>query len=135
MWDIKHLNKRGKEIVLQSGFATKEEAEIFLSQEYKMDETAFVVETIQNKDVNIDFKLSEQIGKWLWVYSPKKQEMFPYGIIQKCTAMFLKIQTKENVTDIEQMVDMRVSKIEEWIATDKGTIKEEGYFVTMKEYV
>jgi len=80
-------------------------------------------------------QLEDQIGNWLWIFSEKKKELFPYGQIVKCKQTTILLKTKEEATELNEMVELRKTKIENWLESEKAILKEEGYFVVIKEYV
>jgi hypothetical protein len=133
VWEIRSYNDKGKEIVLQTGLASKNEAELFLGQKYKDVEDVFVAEKIVKEELHID--ITQRMGEWVWLWSPKKQEMFPYGILRKHSSMFIKIQTKEDATELVEMAEMRISTVQKWLQSGQGELRNEGHFVTTKEYV
>ncbi|PLS18867.1 hypothetical protein CVD28_00255 [Bacillus sp. M6-12] len=133
MWEIKSYNENGKEVVLQSGLSSKQEAELIFRQKYKDQDDVFIKEKITKESTIVD--LTDKIGQWIWVYSPKKQEMFPYGILRKHSSMFAKIQTREDATELVHMADIRIATIQKWVDSEKAEFRNEGHFVTIKEYV
>lgn len=133
MWEIKTYNKNGKEVSLQKGFTTKDDAESFVLKEYKDRENVFIVEKKGKSDTIVD--LSDKIGQWIWMYSPKKKEMFPYGVLRKSSSMFAKIQTNEGDTEPVKMVELRNATIQRWLETGKSELRTDGHFVIIKDYV
>lgn len=130
MWDIRTFAKKGSERILKSGFDTRREAEGYQSKHYP-DTKTFIGET----GASMLEDLSENVGKWLWIYSPIKQEMFPYGIIVSCGKYFTKIQTNELAKANNYFPELQTKTIQKWLLTGKGEIREEGEYVNIKDFV
>lgn len=87
------------------------------------------------KEGNGKFNVEETIDKWIWLYSPKKKELFPYGIIKGVSDIFVTIKTKE-IQEEEDYGFFRIEKIKDLSNSNKAEFKTDGIFVqNLKEYV
>lgn len=132
MWDIRTFTKKGSERILKSGFETREEAENYQSTNLT-DKKTFIGKT----GTSMMEDLSQNIGRWLWIYSPIKREMFPYGIIVSCGTYFTKVQTNElaKAKANKYMPELQTKTVQKWLLTGKGEIREQGEYVNIKEFV
>lgn len=130
MWDIRTFSKKGSERILKSGFDTREEAETYQSTHYSGKKT-FIGKT----GTSMMEDLSENIGRWLWLYSPIQKEMFPYGIIVNCGQYFTKVQTNELAKANNYLPELQTKTIQKWLLTGKAEIREEGEYVNIKDFV
>lgn len=134
MWQIKCIDNKTKHTrILKGNFITEESANDYLAENYKDKEDVWVEEKGSKEVKALD--MSNKKGSWLWLYSKKKEEFFPYGLIVDYSSQFVKLQTKENVLDYFDLTDMRIERIKEMLQDGKGKFLEEGSFVNLKEYV
>jgi len=134
LWQIKGIDKITKnEKVFKSWFKDKEKSDNYLNTHYKNVESIWVEEKDRKPSENMN--LEENINNWIWLYSIKKNEFFPYGVLKGFGKVFVKIQTKEENLNINEFVDIRIERIKNMIDTEQLLFKDEGYFVNLKKYM
>lgn len=134
MWQVKKIDPKTKrEKVVKKGLDTKQLAEKYISENMEDIPDVWVEEKMDKKNSTID--ISDKKGLWIWIYSTKKNEFFPYGIVVDFTNQFAKIQTKEEVTDYFNLADMRIERIKNMFEAKTLRFEIEGYFVTIKDYL
>lgn len=132
MWIIRTSPEDGNERILKSGFTTQAQAEEYGTINYP-EETITVIES-QKLEMDMNY-FPKNNGKWLWMYSTFKNEMFPYGIVVSCEKYFTIIQTNEVAKRHSYMPEFQTKTIQEWLKEGKGELREEGNFVNIKEYM
>lgn len=132
MWQIRQLDpKTKKKKIVKKNFDTKELAEGYIGDNMKDVADVWVEEQGVKKGTS-SIDITDKKGMWMWILSPKKQEFFPYGIIMDFTDQFVKIQTKEENTDL---ADMRIERIKTMLEANTMRFEPEGHFVVIKEYL
>lgn len=132
MWNVKFIEKNSKKTkTINKNFGSEEEANNYIDIYMKNSEDIWVEEKIEVESID----LVSKIGSWLWFYSDKKKEFFPYGILKGITSQFVKIQTKAEMTSEDEYVDMRISRIKDLFEAKQMQISNDGSFVNLKEYI
>lgn len=132
MWQIRQLDpKTKKKKIVKKNFATKELAEGYINDNMKDVADVWAEEQGGKKGAS-SIDLTDKKGMWMWILSPKKNEFFPYGIVTDFTDQFVKIQTKEESSDL---ADMRVERIKTMLEANTMKFEVEGHFVIIKDYI
>lgn len=137
MWRVKQLDEETKKFkIVKDKFSSKEEADLYISINMREIEDVRV-EEVMEQDAKIieDKQIENKMGKWIWLFSEKRKEFFPYGVIKEIMTQFVKIQTREHLKDEGEYVDMRLAKITELLLAGKLAFKDEGVFVVINEYL
>ena len=125
-------SENGKNIEINGEFLTEAEARDFVLKKLNANpDEVWFEEALHEED--IPFDLNEIENKWIWLYSSKKEEFFPYGIIRTISESLVSIQTKNNQ---EQFEFFRIEKIKDLINSERGKINKDGKFVDkISEYI
>lgn len=126
------MDKKTRNIkTVKKNFNSQEEANDYIDVHLKDSEDVWIEEKVDTESID----LKTQIGSWLWLYSNKKKEFYPYGMLMDVTSQFVKIKTKEEMKNENDYTDMRVVRIKNMIEAKKIQISSDGHFVNLKEYM
>ena len=133
MYVIKYIDKITNRIKdVKERFSTSHEASEYIDINMSKIKEVWIEEEFKAPKKNIN--LSDFVGSWAWVYSEKKKEFFSYGILRECKGTFVHVQTKENQSK-EDFCFYRIERFKDMIANNKLILKQEGEFVSIKDFL
>lgn len=128
--------KSGLTFTDENEFLTETEAKGYISENLtpKGYEEIWVEEFLHEEDTG-KFNLSEIVNKWIWLYSPKQKEKFPYGVVKAISDTFVIIKTRE-IQEEDDFAVFRIERIKDFANTDRADFRTDGYFVSsLKEFI
>lgn len=90
---------------------------------------------IKPEEMADSINFEQSIGRWIWYYSKKKNEFFPYGIIVEYSDYFVKVKSREHANERNEYAEFTRNTINKWIRTEKAYLSDEGHFVKLSDYV